>query len=78
MGPQSITLHYLLSTICELRIGKLEVAPLGVSMAFHANFSGPITMKNPARLGDAVTAYMAGLGSTIPLVETGMPGPFSR
>ena len=46
-------------------------------MAFHANFSGPITMNNPARLGDAVTAYMTGLGSTIPLVETGMPGPFS-
>jgi uncharacterized protein (TIGR03437 family) len=55
--------------------GQFWPDPDGSRSFIHQDFSGPVSLKSPARPGEILHLYATGLGAVTPPVGDGQPGP---
>ena len=56
-------------------IFTLDQTGSGAGVILHASDSSPVTPGSPARPGELLKIFATGLGSTLPVVDSGLPAP---
>src|SRR5208282_427673 len=62
-------------TMVPLQPGMAAFSPEGVVIAQRTVDYSLVTAANPAKPGDSLVIYLAGMGATTPVVPSGQPAP---
>ena len=71
LEPVSLTVGWPVPAILSTGIDEADRPN---TVAVHEDWSGPVTLENPAKVGEVVHLYATGLGPVTPALADGQPG----